>query len=385
MLDDGWFGKRCTEHAGLGDWIPNRDRLPDGIGGLARRIGELGMKFGLWFEPEMVNKDSDLYRAHPDWILHVPGRPSSHGRFQYVLDFSRKEVVDCIYGMMEKILREADISYIKWDMNRSITECFSPALPADRQGEVFHRYILGVYDLYERLIESFPHILFESCASGGARFDPGMLYYAPQAWTSDDTDAVERLKIQYGTSYCYPVSSMGSHVSAVPNHQTGRTAPLHTRANAAYFGTFGYELDLNALDEEEQEKIKEQIRFMKEYRSLFQFGTFYRLESPFEGNVTGWMVVSEDKKEAAVGWFRVLSGTNQPYTRMRLEGLDESLLYDITVRRDNEKPFGTFYGDELMNIGLVTSDAVSGEIPGGEGLMDFESRLFLLKAEMQEG
>ena len=385
VLDDGWFGKRCTEQAGLGDWIPNRDRLPDGIAGLARRIGELGMKFGLWFEPEMVNKDSDLYRAHPDWILHVPGRPSSHGRFQYVLDFSRKEVVDCIYGMMEKILREADISYIKWDMNRSITECFSSALPADRQGEVFHRYILGVYDLYERLIENFPHILFESCASGGARFDPGMLYYAPQAWTSDDTDAVERLKIQYGTSYCYPVSSMGSHVSAVPNHQTGRTAPLHTRANAAYFGTFGYELDLNALDEEEQEKIKEQIRFMKEYRRLFQFGTFYRLESPFEGNVTGWMVVSEDKKEAAVGWFRVLSGTNQPYTRMCLKGLDEGLLYDITVRRDNEKPFGTFYGDELMNIGLVTSDAVCGEVPGGEGLMDFESRLFLLKAEMQEG
>ena len=270
-------------------------------------------------------------------------------------------------------------------MNRSITECFSPVLPADRQGEVFHRYILGVYDLYERLTEKFPHILFESCASGGARFDPGMLYYAPQAWTSDDSDAIERLKIQYGTSYCYPVSSMGSHVSAVPNHQTGRITPLHTRANVAYFGTFGYELDLNTLEEEEQEKIKEQIRFMKEYRRLFQFGTFYRLESPFEGNVTGWMVVSKDKKEAAVGWFRVLSGTNQSYTRMRLKGLNEEALYDITVRRDNEKFYGTFWGDELMNIGLVTSDAVSGEVPGAEGLSDFESRLFLLKAGSQEG
>ena len=217
------------------------------------------MKFGLWFEPEMVNKDSNLYRAHPDWILHVPGRPSAHGRFQYVLDFSRKEVVDCIYNMMDKILSEAKVSYVKWDMNRSITECFSPALPADRQGEVFHRYILGVYDLYERLTSKFPHILFESCASGGARFDPGMLYYAPQTWTSDDTDAIERLKIQHGTSYCYPISSMGSHVSTAPNHQTGRNAPLHTRANAAYFGTFGYELDLNTLSEEEQEQVKDQI------------------------------------------------------------------------------------------------------------------------------
>ena len=381
VLDDGWFGKRCCEHAGLGDWTANRDRLPDGIEGLSRRIGEMGMKFGLWFEPEMVNRDSDLFRAHPDWILHVPGRPSAHGRFQYVLDFSRKEVVDCIYGMMEKILSEAEISYIKWDMNRSITECYSPALPADRQGEVFHRYILGVYDLYERLTEKFPHILFESCASGGARFDPGMLYYAPQAWTSDDTDAAERLKIQHGTSYCYPVSSMGSHVSTSPNHQTGRATPLHTRANAAYFGTFGYELDLNTLTEEEQAQVKEQIRFMKAYRRLFQFGTFYRLESPFAGNVTGWMVVSEDRREAVAGWFRMLAGPNQPYTRMRLAGLDPDLVYNVTVRRVTERPFGQFGGDELMYAGLVTSDATSGEVPGGEGLLDFESRLFLLKAE----
>lgn len=384
VLDDGWFGQRCTEHAGLGDWVANRDRLPDGIAGLARRIGDLGMKFGLWFEPEMVNKDSDLYRAHPDWILHVPGRPSTHGRFQYVLDFSRKEVVDCICGMMEKILGEADVSYVKWDMNRSITECFSPALPADRQGEVFHRYILGVYDLYERLTSKFPYILFESCASGGGRFDPGMLYYAPQAWTSDDSDAVERLMIQHGSSYCYPVSSMGSHVSTAPNHQTGRLTPLHTRANAAYFGTFGYELDLNTLTGEEQEQIKDQIQFMKKYRRLFQFGAFYRLESPFDGNVTGWMVVNEDKTEAAVGWFRVLSGANQPYARMRLKGLDEAALYDITVHREKNKPYGNFYGDELMHIGLVTSDATSGEIPGGEGLGDFESRIFLLKARTQE-
>ena len=382
VLDDGWFGKRCSDRAGLGDWVANRDRLPGGIAGLAQKIDDMGMKFGLWFEPEMVNKDSDLYRAHPDWILHVPGRPSTHGRYQYVLDFSRKEVVDCIYGMMEKILSEAKISYIKWDMNRSITECYSHALPADRQGEVFHRYILGVYDLYDRLTRKFPYVLFESCASGGARFDPGMLYYAPQAWTSDDTDAVERLKIQYGTSYCYPVSSMGSHVSTSPNHQTGRTAPLHTRANVACFGTFGYELDLNTLTAEEQEAVKDQIRFMKEYRHLLQFGTFYRLQSPFEGNVTAWMAVSQDKKEAIAGWYRTLSGANLAYTRLPLRGLDPEARYEIQVRKETEQPFGSFYGDELMNIGLITTDGTAGEVTDRENApRDFDSRLFILKAE----
>ena len=263
VLDDGWFGARTTDHAGLGDWVANPDRLPEGITGIADDIEKVGLKFGLWFEPEMTNKDSDLYREHPDWILSVPGRHDSHGRFQYVLDFSRKEVVDRIYEMMAKILSTAKVSYVKWDMNRSITECYSAALPADRQGEVFHRYILGVYDLYERLTSTFPHVLFESCASGGGRFDPGILYYAPQGWTSDDTDAIERVKIQYGTSMCYPISSMGSHVSVVPNHQTRRETPLKTRANAAYFGTFGYELDLNKLTAEEIEEVKKQVKFMK--------------------------------------------------------------------------------------------------------------------------
>ena len=301
VLDDGWFGERGSDHAGLGDWVANEKRLPRGITGIAERIEELGMKFGLWFEPEMVNEDSDLYRMHPDWILSVPERVKSHGRYQYVLDFSRKEVVDFIYEMMAKVLREAKVSYIKWDMNRSITECFSASLPPERQGEVYHRYILGVYELYERLTREFPHVLFESCASGGGRFDAGMLYYAPQGWTSDDTDAVERLKIQYGTSMCYPISSMGSHVSMVPNHQVNRRTPLHTRANAAYFGTFGYELDLNKLTEDEIQQVKEQIVFMKEYRKILQFGTFYRLKSPFEGNETAWMAVSQDKRTAIVG------------------------------------------------------------------------------------
>ena len=376
VLDDGWFGKRCGEQAGLGDWVANPDRLKNGITGLAQRIEDLGMKFGLWFEPEMVNKDSDLYREHPDWIIQAPGRRNSHGRYQYVLDFSRKEVVDRIYEMMDKILSEAKVSYIKWDMNRSITECYSAALPPDRQGEIYHRYILGVYDLYERLTSKFPQILFESCASGGGRFDPGMLYYAPQCWTSDDSDAVERIKIQYGTSYCYPVSSMGTHVSVVPNHQINRITPLDTRANVAYFGTFGYELDLNTLTADEQEEVKGQIAFMKQYRQLFQFGTFYRLQSPFEHNTSAWMVVSDDGKEAIVGWYRVLNGVNLPYTRLRLKGLCEDLPYKV----DGES--GIHYGSELMNAGLITTDASSGQAQGNEEMCrDFESRLYILKAD----
>ena len=285
--------------------------------------------------------------------------------------------MDCIYEMMAKILSTAKVSYVKWDMNRSITECYSHALPADRQGEVFHRYILGVYDLYERLTSQFPQVLFESCASGGARFDPGLLYYAPQGWTSDDSDAIERLKIQYGTSYCYPLSCMGSHVSVTPNHQVFRSTPLHTRANVAYFGTFGYELDLNKLTEEEQEEVKEQIKFMKQYRELFQFGTFYRLNSPFEGDgATAWMVVSEDKKEAIVGIYKVLNGANMPFTRVALKGLAPDLCY-----RNSADGKG-HYGDELMNVGLITTDSSVGEMAMGNiPTCDFDSRLFVLKAD----
>lgn len=410
VLDDGWFGARTTDHAGLGDWVANPDRLPEGITGIADDIEKVGLKFGLWFEPEMTNKDSDLYREHPDWILSVPGRHDSHGRFQYVLDFSRKEVVDRIYEMMAKILSTAKVSYVKWDMNRSITECYSAALPADRQGEVFHRYILGVYDLYERLTSTFPHVLFESCASGGGRFDPGILYYAPQGWTSDDTDAIERVKIQYGTSMCYPISSMGSHVSVVPNHQTRRETPLKTRANAAYFGTFGYELDLNKLTAEEIEEVKEQVRFMKAYREVIQYGTFYRLASPFDDEECGWMVVSDDKKTAIVAWFRTLYTPNKCFTRMKLHGLDPDAIYScnvlggqaLTVSKTPdgkliyEKVSGdkgedsavnviagpSCYGDELMNLGLITSDISAGEIVGDDmPCGDYDSRLYVLKAE----
>lgn len=388
VLDDGWFGKRTSDQAGLGDWYANRDRLANGITGLADRIEKLGMKFGLWFEPEMVNMDSDLYRAHPEWVIHTPQRSMSEGRHQYVLDFSRPEVVDHIHAMMAKILREAKVSYIKWDMNRCITECYSTALPADRQGEVFHRYILGVYDLYERLTSEFPHVLFESCSSGGARFDAGMLYYAPQAWTSDDTDAVERLKIQYGTSFAYPVSSMGSHVSVSPNHQLHRNTPLYTRANVAYFGTFGYELDLNKLTEDEQEQVKAQIDFMKQYRGVIQFGTFYRLISPFEknGNITAWMVVSQDKRTALVGWYRVLNGVNIPFSRVHLQGLNPDFCYE-RIGAD-----GCYYGDELMNAGLVLDDPSAGlsdpssstrTESGKDSLAscDYDSKVFVFKAK----
>lgn len=376
VLDDGWFGKRTSDTAGLGDWVSNTDLLPNGITGLSHRIEELGMKFGLWIEPEMTNMNSDLYRAHPDWILHVPGRHPSECRHQYVLNYSRPEVVDYIYNMLAKILTEGKVSYIKWDMNRYITECYSVALPADQQGEVFHRYILGVYSLYERLTTNFPHILFESCASGGARFDPGLLYYAPQGWTSDDSDAVERLKIQYGTSYCYPVSSMGSHVSVIPNHQIYRNTPLHTRANVAYFGTFGYELDLNKLTAEEQEEVKEQIKFMKQYREVIQFGTFYRLNSPFDGNVTSWMVVSEDKKTAIVGWYRVLNGINLPYSRVQLQGLNSDYCYETVGTQE------CHFGDELMNIGLIINDPSAGQVQdGGPTSCDFDSKIYVLKAK----
>lgn len=374
VLDDGWFGARSSDLAGLGDWSPNRERLPGGLASLAGRINALGMRFGLWFEPEMVNKDSDLYRAHPDWIIRAPGRRESHGRNQYVLDFSRPEVVDCIYGQMEALLSGADISYVKWDMNRSITEPYSGALPPERQGELFHRYILGVYSLYERLTARFPHVLFESCASGGGRFDPGMLYYAPQGWASDDSDAVERLKIQYGTSYCYPLSSIGAHVSASPNHQVKRAVPLATRANVACFGAFGYELDLNALTAEEREQIRRQIAFVKEYREVLQFGDFYRLRSPYEGNFTAWMAVSPDKRTALVGWYRLLSEVNGPFRRVRLQGLEPGLCYRVDGG-------GEHYGDELMSLGLSTTDSGAGECrPDERPICDFDSRIFVLKA-----
>ena len=381
VLDDGWFSTRRDDYHGLGDWWPTEGLLPNGIKGLAERINGMGMKFGLWVELEMVNKDTELYRQHPDWIIHVEGRKSSHGRNQYVLDFSRPEVVDYIHDAIYKVLKDANIDYIKWDMNRSITECGSAGWPAEQQGEIFHRYILGVYDLYERLTSEFPHILFESCASGGGRFDPGMFYYAPQAWTSDDTDGGERIYIQYGTSYGYPLSFMGSHVSITPNHQVFRETSLKLRGDVAYFGTFGYELDLGRLPEEEFQQVKEQIKFMKQYRELIQFGTFYRLLDPFAGNEAAWMVVSPDRKQALVGYYRLMAKTCTPFTLTRLQGLLPEAEYEVLV--EGRQAMGSFTGSELMAAGLVTTDESCGEQKTAEKVAcgDFYSRLFVLQAK----
>lgn len=368
VLDDGWFGKRDDDRSGLGDWyVTNFDKLPGGISGLAEKIVDMGMKFGLWFEPEMVNRDSDLYRSHPDWILCAPGRTPSPSRNQYVLDFSRKEVIDYIFHLMDRVLGSAPISYIKWDMNRYITECYSMSKTAEEQGMVYHRNILGVYALYERLRERYPEILFESCASGGARFDPGMLYYAPQTWTSDDTDAYERIKIQYGTSYAYPLSSMGAHVSAVPEQEDARHISLKTRVNVAMFGSFGYEMDLSILSAKEKEFIKKTNVFYRQHRELLQYGIFYRLKSPFEGNDSAWITVSKNRKEAMVGFYRMHSVPNGPWTRLRLVGLEPHEKYMLSGR-----PERCYYGSELMNAGIIIYPE---ELSGG----DFSSVVYYVK------
>ncbi len=369
VLDDGWFGKRNDDYAGLGDWFVNTKKLPEGVKGLAKKVNDLGLKFGIWIEPEMVNEDSDLYRAHPDWVLAAPDRVRSLGRHQMVLDFSKKEVVDNIFDQLYAVFADANISYIKWDMNRSITECYSQGAAAGVQGMVYHRYILGVYSLYERLIKAFPDILFESCASGGSRFDAGILYYAPQAWCSDDTDAHERIKIQYGTSYGYPLSMVGAHVSASPNLQTGRAIAIGDRANIACFGTFGYELDLNEISEADFVEVKEQIKFMKEYRELLQYGDLYRLESPFEKNISAWMVVSKDKSTALVAVYKNLKSPNEGIVRIRLKGLDPDAVYTVDEKKE-------MYGDILMEGGIQVPDGDK-EWYFADG--DFTSRMYILK------
>ncbi|GIP19750.1 alpha-galactosidase [Paenibacillus sp. J22TS3] len=346
VLDDGWFGKRNDDKTSLGDWFVNESKLPGGLGKLAGSIVDKGMRFGLWVEPEMISRDSELYRKHPDWCLHVPGRSRSEGRSQLVLDFTRDEVCSEIVRSVSDILRSAPITYVKWDMNRHMTEIGSPALPPERQRETAHRYMLGLYKIMEELTSAFPHVLFESCSGGGGRFDPGMLYYMPQTWTSDNTDAVSRLKIQYGTSLVYPVSTMGAHVSAVPNHQVHRTTTLEMRGHVAMSGNFGYELDVTALSEEEQTAIRSQIEFYSAHRALIQFGDLYRLLSPFEGSETAWMFVSKDKCEALVFYFRTGAEANSRISRILLQGLDEQADYACEQ--------GIVYGgDELMSSGLA--------------------------------
>ncbi|ACX67808.1 alpha-galactosidase [Paenibacillus sp. Y412MC10] len=347
VLDDGWFGKRNDDTTSLGDWVVDKNKLPDGLEDLVKRVRGLDMQFGLWFEPEMISPDSDLYRQHPDWCLHVEGRRRTEGRQQLILDFSRQEVGDAVADMVRGILRSAPITYVKWDMNRNMTEIGSAALPPERQRETAHRYMLGLYRVMEQLTTEFPHILFESCSGGGGRYDPGMLYYMPQTWTSDNSDAVSRLKIQYGTSLVYPLSSMGAHVSAVPNHQVHRNTSLRTRGHAAMSGNFGYELDLTAFSEQEKEEVREQVMLYKEIRHLVQFGDFYRLRNPFEGNEAAWTIVSEDRSEAVLYYFRILSEANEPIRWLRTMGLDPE--GDYNCLED-----GNIYGgDRLMNAGLA--------------------------------
>ena len=381
VLDDGWFGERNDDTSSLGDWYTNTSKLPNGIGELAKKIKDIGLKFGLWFEPEMINLKSKLYQNHPNWVINTPNRDSSFGRNQFVLDFTNDEVIEYIYDKMANIIYDTKLDYIKWDMNRNITEPFSKVLSKDQQGEFFHRYILGVYKLYEKLTKEFPNVLFESCASGGGRFDLGMMYYAPQAWCSDDTDAIERLKIQYGTSLVYPISTIGSHVSAIPNHQVGRNTSLKFRSDVAYFGTFGYELDITTMSKEDINKVKEDIKFFKEYRELIQFGDFVRLESPFKGNTCSWMVISKDKKTAILAYYKILATPNPPLNKIKLKGLDENFLYKI---ENND-----FYGDELMNVGFnleipfngtARSEYYKGKITTGTDFGDFTSQLYIIKA-----
>lgn len=345
VMDDGWFGERNDDFRGLGDWDVNEKKLPGGLSALAERIEALGMKFGLWVEPEMVNEDSKLYRLHPDWAFKIPGREGTRSRHQLVLDLSRKEVRDYILTNLRNTLSSAHISYVKWDMNRSLTDVFSLSLPSDQQGEVYHRYVLGVYEILEALHQEFPHILIEGCSGGGGRFDCGMLHYTPQIWCSDNTDAIERLRIQYGTSFCYPCSTMGAHVSAVPNGMTRRCVPLHTRGVVAEAGTFGYELDLNELSEEELAEVPQQIAHFKKNWKLVTKGTYYRLGNPFEeAPFYGWMHVSEDQTRALASVVTGVGHANPIRGILRMKGLDPNRDYKVN---------GTVYGgDVLLHVGI---------------------------------
>lgn len=344
VMDDGWFGKRDSELRGLGDWTVNEEKLGCTLGGLIRKINDMGLKFGIWIEPEMVNEDSDLYREHPDWAFVIPGRRPNRSRHQLVLDFSRKEVVDGIFGQISAVLDNANIEYVKWDMNRSLMDVFS--VMTKDQGRVMYDYVLGLYDFLDRMVNRYPDLLIEGCSGGGGRFDAGMLYYTPQIWCSDNSDAIDRLRIQYGTSFGYPVSAMGAHVSAVPNHQTGRITPLHTRGVVAMSGTFGYELDLLKLTEEEKDEVRSQIGEFRKYAPLIQNGRYYRLTDPFKSEVCAWEIVGNSQEEVLLNVVMEEIHGNMTVNYVQLRGLDESALY-------KEQTTGRIYsGAALMHGGM---------------------------------
>ena len=344
VLDDGWFGKRDDDNSGLGDWFVNEKKLGGTLGDLIKKINDLGVKFGIWVEPEMISEDSDLYREHPDWALTIPGRNPVHARNQLVLDFSRKEVVDHIFDQICKVLDQGNIEYVKWDMNRSLMDVFSRG--TEDQRRVMYDYVLGLYDFLERIVTRYPDLLIEGCSGGGGRFDAGMMYYTPQIWCSDNTDALDRLQIQYGTSFGYPVSAVGSHVSAVPNHQTGRITSLHTRGVVAMAGTFGYELNLGKLSEEEKQEIRLQVEEYRKFAPLIQTGLYYRLSDPAREEYAAWAFVSEDQKEVLLNVVLQEIHGNMTVNYVKLQGLKCSAIY-----RDTET--GKIYnGAALMEAGI---------------------------------
>ena len=346
VMDDGWFGHRNDDFGGLGDWTVNPGKLPGGLGSLVSQVQGLGMKFGLWVEPEMVSEDSALYKAHPEWALGAPGRPVSRGRSQLVLDLSREDVRDHLFQALKNVLDSAEIAYVKWDMNRSFTDIWSAALPPERQGEAPHRYVMGLYDLLERIRRAYPDLLIEGCSGGGGRFDLGMLYYTPQIWCSDNSDAIDRLRIQYGTSFCYPSACVGAHVSACPNEQNGRVTPLETRGVVAMSGTFGYEMDLCRCTPEEKEIIRRQTAEYLSWARLIREGDYYRLSAPAQDpGYTAWAHVAPDRREALVSLVTGSTWTAQPFITLRLKGLDPGAEYRVNGGE------ALWRGDALMYAG----------------------------------
>ncbi len=351
VMDDGWFGERNSDDCSLGDWKVNEKKITGGLKKLVEEVKKIGLKFGIWFEPEMISPNSDLYREHPEWAIQIKGRRATQSRQQYVLDLSNPEVRDYAYESVAAILRSAPIDYVKWDMNRQLSDVGSAYLDADSQQELFHRYVLGLYELQERLITEFPELLLENCSGGGARFDPGMLYYSPQIWCSDDTDAIERLAIQEGTALIYPLSTMGAHVSDCPNHSVGRVTPFETRGHVALAGTFGYELDITKIPEEDRNMIPSQIEMYHKYNDLVREGDYYRLLSFTEnGQRDCYMVVSKDKSEALVTYVQVRGVPNSHSKKIRLQGLENMTLYQL---EDSDEKY---YGETLMKAGFLVKD-----------------------------
>jgi len=349
VLDDGWFGKRDDDRSSLGDFFEHRKKLPNGLSGLSKKIKALGLDFGIWVEPEMISIDSELYKKHPEWAVKLLDRSPSLGRYQLVLDMTNPDVVEYLFNALKKVFTDGSVKYVKWDMNRNFSDVYSNHLSDKQQRSFNHRYVLGLYDLLNRLTDKFPQILFESCCSGGNRFDLGMLYYMPQTWTSDNTDALERQSIQYGMSHLFPLSAMAAHVSGEPSHQVLRNTPIESRFNVAAFGVLGYEMDITKLSVFEKKVIKNQIVYYKKHRKLLQYGRFTRLQSPFEHNQSHWMVTNDNQSEAIVGYYQKLQESNSGFEALKLKHLNTDYDYDIINRKQyiNVRHFGPLINDEI--------------------------------------